>query len=130
MTPPRDVLHIPAGIRLALDNPHGLLVFSGGETRARTRPETEGGSYFRVADALDLWDGRDVFALDDDNTGAAAARTDSRAAVANSTVRARAVSEEYATDSLENLMFLVCRFREVTGRYPERVSVVSMGGSS
>ena len=88
-------------------------------------PETKGGSYFRVADALDLWDGRDVFASDGNDAGA-----DCRAAVANSTVRVHAVSEEYATNSLENLMFLVCRFREVTGRYPERVSVVSMGGSS
>ena len=78
-----------------------------------------------MADALDLWDGRDVFASDGDNAG-----TDRQAADANLTVRARAVSEEYATNSLENLMFSVCRFREVTGRYPERVSVVSLGSSS
>jgi hypothetical protein len=78
-----------------------------------------------VADALDLWDGRDVFASEGDN-----ATADRQAAVANSTVHARAVSEEYATDRLENLMFSVCRFREVTGRYRERVSVVFMGGSS
>jgi hypothetical protein len=124
------VSHIRAGICLALDDPRGLLVFSGGKTRARTGPETKGGSYFRVADALDLWDGRDVFASDGNDAGVAAAAASCRAAVANSTIRARAVSKEYATNSLENLMFLVCRFRKVTGRYPERVSVVSMGGSS
>ena len=67
-----------------------------------------------------------VFASDgNDDAAAAAAGADRRAVVANSTVRACAVSEENATDSLENLMFSVCRFREVTGRYPERVSIVS-----
>ncbi len=115
------VLHIQAGIRLALDDPNSLLVFSGGETRARTGPETEGGSYFRVADALDLWDGRDVFLANDKNPDADA----SDSVVANSTVRARTVSEEYATDSFENMMFSICRFHEVTGRYPNKISLVS-----
>ena len=135
------VSHIRAGIRIALNDPGGLLVFSGGETRSRTGPETEGGSYYRVADALDLWDGRDVppgpgdgigiDADDADDAGGGDRRGGGGVAVANSTatatttVRARTVSEEYATDSFENLMFSVCRFREVTGRYPDRVSVVS-----
>ena len=130
------VSHIRAGIRIALGDPAGLLVFSGGETRSNTGPETEGGSYYRVADALDLWDGRDVLPGPEDGIGIDAnANADANAngdrrgdAVANSTtttVRARTVSEEYATDSFENLMFSVCRFREVTGRYPDKVSVVS-----
>ena len=114
---PRAIaMHIQAGIRLALDDERSLLVFSGGETRAQTGPETEGGSYFRVADALDLWDGRDIFAKDGDEAAGSATQ---------STVRARTVTEEYATDSFENLLFSICRFREVTGSYPARISLVS-----
>lgn len=71
------VLHIKAGIRAAAADPESLLIFSGGETRATTGPETEGASYFRVADAMSLW--------------------------GESNVRARTVSEEFATDSFENL---------------------------
>jgi len=116
--PQAIVSHIQAGIRIALHDEASLLVFSGGETRAQTGPETEGGSYFRVADALDLWDGRDVFLTE--NNGADQANTPQ-----SSTVRARAVTEEYATDSFENLLFSICRFREVTGSYPKKISFVS-----
>jgi len=70
------VLHIKAGIKAAAEDPAALLVFSGGETRAATGPETEGASYFRVADAMSLWE---------------------------SNTRARTTSEEFATDSFENL---------------------------
>ena len=38
---------------------------------------------------------------------------------------ARATTEEYARDSLENVLFAACRFQEVVGRYPKRVTVVS-----
>ena len=68
--------HIRAGIQEAAQDPDSLLIFSGGETRAVTGPLTEGSSYFRVADALKLW---------------------------LSNVRARSVTEEFATDSFENL---------------------------
>ncbi len=53
-------------------------MFSGGETRAVTGPVTEGASYFHVADAMKMWP-------------------------AGGTVRARTVTEEFATDSFENL---------------------------
>lgn len=33
--------------------------------------------------------------------------------------------QEHARDSFENLLFSVCRFREVTGRYPAHITVVS-----
>jgi hypothetical protein len=70
--------HINAGNILANRDPDSLLIFSGGETRAVTGPLTEGGSYFHVADAMNLWP-------------------------PGSTVRARTVTEEFATDSFENL---------------------------
>ena len=70
--------HIQAGIDEANRDPNSLLVFSGGETRAVTGPVTEGASYFHVADAMKMW-------------------------TPGGTVRARAVTEEFATDSFENL---------------------------
>jgi hypothetical protein len=70
--------HIQAGIDEANRDPESLLVFSGGETRAITGPLTEGSSYFQVADAMNLWP-------------------------VGGTVRARTVTEEFATDSFENL---------------------------
>lgn len=40
-------------------------------------------------------------------------------------VRGRAHTEEHARDSLENVLFSLCRFHELTGHYPERITVVS-----
>ena len=121
--PQAIVLHIQAGIKIALEDENSLLMFSGGETRSQTGPETEGGSYFRVADALDLWDGRDIFLDDGDhvNDNLESAGT----ASGQSTVRARTITEEYATDSFENLLFSICRFYEITGTYPSKISLVS-----
>mmetsp|Transcript_10210 Transcript_10210/g.24535 ORF Transcript_10210/g.24535 Transcript_10210/m.24535 type:complete len:437 (+) Transcript_10210:12-1322(+) len=98
---PQAILrHIETGIEEANRDKEALLVFSGGETRAVTGPTTEGHAYFLVADAMNLWP-----------TGG--------------TVRARATAEEFATDSFENLLFSIARFREVTGDYPQTITVVS-----
>jgi len=101
--------HIRTGIEEAARDPYSLLIFSGGETRAITGPVNEGSSYFRVADAMNLWEEpkRTIF-----NESA-------------SNVRARATAEEFATDSFQNFMFSICRFKEVTGNYPYRITVVS-----
>jgi len=96
--PQAIVSHIKKGIELANGNEQSLLIFSGGETRAHTGPVTEGTSYYQVSDAMGLWNG---------------------------TVRARTTTEEFATDSFQNLLFSICRFREVTGIYPKKISVVS-----
>lgn len=74
--PEAVVAHIVSGIHETAKDPEALLVFSGGATRPTTGPDTEGASYFRVADAMGLWD---------------------------STVRARTTSEDFAKDSFENL---------------------------
>jgi hypothetical protein len=34
-------------------------------------------------------------------------------------------TQEHARDSFENLLFSVCRFREVTGHYPRQITVAS-----
>jgi len=70
--------HIRAGIDVASNDPNALLVFSGGETRGVAGPETEGASYFRVADAMELWP-------------------------SGSSARSRTVTEDFARDSFENL---------------------------
>lgn len=102
---PQTILaHIREGIRLAAMDSRSLLIFSGGETRAATGPENEGTSYFRVADAMDLWE-----------EGAAKGKN----------VRARTTSEEFATDSFQNLLFSICRFKEIAGVYPEKITTVS-----
>ena len=76
--PQAIVGHIAAGLEEAHSDPDALLVLSGGQTRPRTGPLSEGASYYQVADALRLWP-------------------------KGSTVRARTVAEEYATDSFQNL---------------------------
>lgn len=97
--PEAIVNHIQAGIDVAFeDEDSSLLIFSGGETRADAGPSDEGESYYHTADALNLWKG---------------------------SVRSRTLTEEFATDSFQNLMFSLCRFHEITGVYPLRVTVVS-----
>ena len=44
-------------------------------------------------------------------------------------VRGRAFTEDRARDSFENLLFGLCRFFELTGRYPEFVVVSWLGAS-
>lgn len=39
----------------------------------------------------------------------------------------RATVEEYALDSYENLLYSIARFREVTGRWPGKITVVGYG---
>ena len=102
--PQTIIAHVREGIRQAALDPKSILIFSGGETRANTGPVNEGTSYFRVADAMNLW--KEGIAID-------------------MNVRARAISEEFATDSFQNLLFSICRFREITGSYPEKITTVS-----
>jgi len=61
---------------------------------------SEGSSYVYAADAMDMWP-------------------------RGSNVRARVATEEYALDSYQNLLFSICRFKEVTGHYPTHIYVVS-----
>lgn len=94
--------HIRRGIELAAQDKRALLVFSGGQTRSEAGPRSEGLSYWLLAEHFGWWGQPEK-------------------------VRERAFAEEYARDSFENLLFGVCRFREVTGRYPHRLTVVGWG---
>lgn len=106
--PAAMVKHIQAGLDAAARDETSLLVFSGGQTRAAMGPESEGASYFRVVEVMELWP-----------------ETTEEAAHPASSVRSRTTTEEYATDSFTNLLYSICRFKEVTGQYPSKITVVS-----
>ncbi|KAJ0257526.1 Transmembrane protein [Hirschfeldia incana] len=91
--------HIEEGVEAAGRDDEALLLFSGGETRKEAGPRSEAQSYWAVAESKG-WFGKDD-------------------------VRSRALTEEHARDSFENLLFSVCRFRELTGSYPHNITVVS-----
>ncbi|MBN2053626.1 hypothetical protein JW905_01810 [bacterium] len=96
--------HIRAGVMLASDSTDALLVFSGGQTRLSAGPFAEAAGYWTAAAAMNWWGTDDV--------------------------RQRAHTEEYARDSFENILFSICRFKEITGMFPLRLSVISWGFKS
>ncbi|CAG8577842.1 10355_t:CDS:2 [Cetraspora pellucida] len=88
--------HIRKGVELTQQNPKALLVFSGGQTRPAAGPRSEAQSYYVLAQTLDLLSAEENSHL----------------------IFGRMTTEEYARDSYENLLFSICRFKEVTGHYP------------
>ena len=97
--PASFVSHIEAGVDRAAKDSKSLLVFSGGQSRASAGPKSEGASYWGVAEHFNWFGNAEQ-------------------------VRPRTVIEDYARDSFENLLFSVCRFKEVVGHYPSRFTVV------
>eukprot|EP01059_Diplonema_ambulator_P033372 TRINITY_DN6946_c0_g1_i1.p1 TRINITY_DN6946_c0_g1~~TRINITY_DN6946_c0_g1_i1.p1 ORF type:complete len:306 (+),score=38.16 TRINITY_DN6946_c0_g1_i1:92-919(+) len=93
------IKHIEKGVELAALNPHSAVIFSGGVTRPPAGPRSEGLSYWLAADKKKWWGSPEV--------------------------KPRAIVEDFARDSMENLLFSMCRFREVFGAYPRFVTVVS-----
>lgn len=91
--------HIELGVKEASNDPEAMLLFSGGQTRQEAGPRSEGLSYWVVAEAASWFDTQGV--------------------------RNRTFTEEHARDSFENLLFGLCRFYELTGHYPNHVTVVS-----
>lgn len=93
------VEHVRHGVKSAAADPDSLLLFAGGQTDVEAGPRTEGQGYWLVADHF-AWFGEPA-------------------------VKARASTEEFSMDSLENVLFGICRFKEMTGAYPE--SMVAVG---
>lgn len=89
--------HVKVGVQLAIQDPNSILVFSGGQTRPGVGPRSEGRSYYSIALTTCLLE---------------------------EAVIDRTFTEEFARDSLENVIFSMARFREVTGRLPQKVTVV------
>ncbi len=90
--------HVKRGVAVAAQQAGSLLIFAGGQTDAAAGPRSEGQGYWLAAEHFD-WFG-------------------------NQAVRSRATTEEFSLDSFENLLYGICRFREVTGGYPERIAAV------
>jgi hypothetical protein len=97
--PPLYIGHVRAAVELAAADPDALLVFSGGPTRVDAGPLPEAYSYYYAAQHHH-WFGTPAVAR-------------------------RAILEDFARDSFENLLFGLCRFKEYTGSYPEHVTLVS-----
>ncbi|RUS22259.1 hypothetical protein BC937DRAFT_89891 [Endogone sp. FLAS-F59071] len=114
--------HIKKGVEMVVKNEKALLVFSGGQTRLNAGSRSEGQSYWELAHDLDLFSPQPV------EPSSPPASSDEETSLAyNASISPpfmRATTEEYARDSLDNLLFSVCRFYEMTGRYPETITVI------
>lgn len=78
-----------------------IAIHCSGQTRLAAGPRSEGLSYWLIAEELKR-------------------RNNTLGMVGNE----RIVTEEYARDSYENLLFSICRFYEVTGQYPTSITVI------
>ncbi|KAJ2008155.1 hypothetical protein H4R26_000360 [Coemansia thaxteri] len=89
--------HIGKAIEIVKEHDRSLLLFSGGKTRVEAGAYSEAQGYWAAADRMG-WLTRDVYR--------------------------RVATEEYARDSYENVLFSIARFHEITGNYPDRITVV------
>lgn len=104
--------HIKRGVQIAAADSTAMLLFSGGQTRLDVGPTSEAASYYYLAQHKQWL------------KPAPSAATPATALGSESTLVQRTYLEEHARDSYENLLFSLCRFREVAGHYPTRVTVV------
>lgn len=98
------IKHIQFASKIARRDPSAVLVFSGGQTSSKAGPISEGQSYWLLAEALG------ELVIDTDGNSLAG----------------RMIAEEFARDSYENLLFSIARFKEYTGQYPRKITVVGL----
>lgn len=89
------ISHILSATFAVASRPKSFLIFSGGRTTSASRTEAQG--YEQVHLGLD-----DPFGIGD-----------------------RYTTEDHATDSFQNVLFSLLRFRQVVGRYPRDITVVT-----
>lgn len=94
--------HIAAGVSILANDPSALLLFSGGKTQKQV-DITESESYRRVCSIVNNWQ--------DGEHG--------------SSIASRCGVETYATDSMQNLLFSVLRFKKLVGSYPAQVVIIT-----
>lgn len=106
--------HVKAGLDVlnvgvdAEHPPNSLLVFSGGATQRDRTSMSEARSYYHAALAEELADGH--------MHGGRARRLYSKGYI---------LLEEDATDSFQNLLFSIVKFRKATGKYPKQIRVIT-----
>ncbi|KAJ5155062.1 uncharacterized protein N7500_010501 [Penicillium coprophilum] len=102
---PTFIDHVKAGLKALAEDSHGLLVFSGGPTKKPRIDLSEGQSYLQnLARDNDYF--QDITTLPTIDAS-------------------RVIAETSATDSYQNLLFSLIKFRVYTGVYPQRVTVVT-----
>ena len=83
---------------------YNIYICTSGETRPLAGPRSEAFAYWQVAQIL-------LESMDEEDE-------------VKELLRNRMVTGEYARDSYENLLFSICRFSEMTGNYPNKITVV------
>lgn len=96
--------HMRRGADLVAANQSSIGLMSGGRTRRAGGKWGEGSSYLAVADAQDFWQGPNEALVAD--------------------VRSRFDVEEFARDSLENVLFSVMKYRRVVKSLPQHIIMV------
>lgn len=88
--------HITQALKLTEADPSSVLVISGGQTKAECGQVSELSLYYNLGRRL----------------------------AENAAVFDRVSVEEYARDLFENVFFSLCRFYEMMGRYPSKITIV------
>lgn len=91
--------HLNKAVELAAQDPTAMLILSGGQTRQTAGPRSESSSYL---DALEL--------LNHPNLPS---------------ILSRIYTEDYARDSLQNLLFSLCRYQQITAH--SQITAKSLG---
>ncbi|GAA5821038.1 hypothetical protein JCM10212_006520, partial [Sporobolomyces blumeae] len=104
--------HIARGAEIAVQDPRALLIFSGGQTREGATL-TEALSYLRIAKLGNVFQ---QYMSDEDRVEGQEFE--------------RVTTEDFAMDSMQNVLFSIARFKEFTGHYPTFITVVGYGMKS
>ncbi|KAJ5594035.1 uncharacterized protein N7459_000243, partial [Penicillium hispanicum] len=99
---PTFIEHSKAGLKALAEDPRGVLIFSGGPTKKPRTSLSEGQSYLNLAKDNNYFQSR-TLQIDP----------------------SRVIAETHATDSYQNVLFSLLRFRLYTGVYPHRVTIVT-----
>ncbi|KAH8424350.1 DUF218 domain protein [Aspergillus melleus] len=98
---PTFTAHVKAGLQAAAEDPESLLVFSGGATKRPLTDLAEGDSYLNLA------------------------KDNAYFTYSNKINTLQITTETHATDSYQNVLFSLLKFRVHTGHYPTRVTIVT-----
>ncbi|CUM65797.1 uncharacterized protein PRCAT00003445001 [Priceomyces carsonii] len=88
--------HIKKSLDYLKNNSDSFLIISGGQTKQEAGPISESQSYYNLASSL----------------------------LQSTELLNRVTTEEFARDSFENVIFLICRYFELFQKYPDSVTIV------